>query len=347
MRSARIWGESAAMLAAGALALLAAPGAARANIIGGATVTVNRISGQPGSQTFPMAAGDPDYETPVASLSASLAFPGQPPSLRANARAVAGVDLAHGAFYGTISTFSRMEAPGVSSRATANALVAYEETLQVLSDTLPDGTVVDVSFDLMIRLRGSGGAGGFGACCSIGTTYEASIEGNIVPFDSSWAYLPRSGAFGVLAGGVDDQPIELGLGRYSAPALVGGSFYLGISFELSSTAIANAVFNPATNRYVPGQSEAAGSAALFVSTEVTPAGGGAAAARAPGGSAYLYSPAGGFALPGAEVFDPANLQAHWLSPISVPEPGTAALATLGLVLLGTRERSARARASSA
>lgn len=339
MRSLRLSRWWAAGLAVAALSPVAMPGAARAIILGGAAVGVNRIGGNPGSQEFPMIAGLTDYETPVASLSASLGFPNQPPSLRANARAVAGIDLARGAFYGTLSTFSRMETPGTSSRASANSAVRLEDTFQVLSDTLPTGTLVDVSFDLLLRFRGTAGAGGHGACCSILTTYEFWVEGNMSPYDSSYAALHRTGSFGTLAGGIGDDPIELSFGRYSAPAFVGGNFYLGVNFELNSLAVANAQYDPDVNRNVPGQSEAAGSASLFLSTEVTPAGG--AAARAQAASAYLYSSAGGFALPGAEAFEPANLHSYWLAPVPVPEPATTTLVMLGLAALGARGRRAR------
>jgi hypothetical protein len=323
-------------LAAVAFGMLAAAPDVRASTLGGATVSVNRLAGQPGIQELPIPAGAIDFETPVASLSANLGFPNEPPFLRAQARAVAGIDLSRGAFYGTISTFARNESPGEASRASAHATVVRQETFQVLSDTLPAGTLVDVNFDLRIRFRGSAGATGLGTCCSILSTYEFSIEGNLVPYDSSYAYLPRTGSAGILAGGINGDAIELSFGRYSAPAIVGGSFFLGVYFEVESVASATAVYDPQSKRYVPGQSEASGSASLFLATEVTPAAG--AAARAQAGSAYLYSQAGGFALPGAEAFDAANLDAHWLAPVPLPEPGTAALLALGLAVLSARAR---------
>ena len=324
-------------VASAALLLLAAPLVARATTSGGALVSVNRISGQADSQELPMIAGLTDYETPVASLAARLGYPNQPPLLRAEARAVAGIDLSRGAFYGTTPTFSRMESLGTSSRAKATSTVIYDEIFEVASDTLSAGTLVDVNFDLMIRFRGSLGASGHaGSCCSILSTYEFSIEGNLVPYDLRYTSLPRTGWRGMLAGGIGNEPIELDLGRYSAQALVGESFYLRVSFELYSLAIANGSIDYGTGIVYPGQSEAAGSASLFLATEVTPAAGAAARARA--GDAYLYSPAGGFALPGAEVFDAANFASHWLEPVPMPEPGTAALVTLGLAALGTRAR---------
>lgn len=328
-----------AVIPVAGITLLLGPFAGSATTLGSATVGVNRISGNPASQEIVIPAGATTFETPAANLAASLGLPNEPPSLRAEARAVAGIDLPAGAFYGTISTFANLEAPGTTSRASARSFVQYEETFQVLSDSLPDGTLVDVQFDLLLRHRGSLGASGIGACCSIRSVYEFAVEGNMTPYDSYYAYLPRTGSFGILAGGIDDEPIELRFGPYSAPAFVGGGFFLGFSFEIESLAVASAQFDPDDQRYKPGRSEAAGSAAVFLATEVTPAASGFAAARAPAGSAYLFSPGGGFTLPGIEAFDPANLDAHWLQPVVLPEPSTAILVALGLAGLAARRRS--------
>lgn len=185
-------------------------------------------------------------------------------------------------------------------------------------------------------------ATGFGACCSIASTYELEVVG--LAQEPPFAELPRTYASGVLADGVDDDPIELRFGRYSASASVGGSFYLEIFFEVKSEALASSLFDDDAKRYIPGQSEAAGSAALFVATEVVAAGAAAARAQASGaaansqaGSVYLYSTAGGFALPGVEAFDPANLDSYLLPVVPVP----ATLVALGLVALGARARRAR------
>ena len=54
-----------------------------------------------------------------------------------------------------------------------------------------------------------------------------------------------------------------------------------------------------------------------------------------GSEGYLFHAASGLRLPGLEVFDPANVQAHLLPlvPVPVPEPSTLMLAQILLYVM--------------
>ena len=339
MRDRQAWSRGGLVLA---VALLASPRMLGATTLGTAEVSVNRIGAQPAHQEISIPASATVFQTPVANLAAVLPPDG---TLRSLALAGASIDLPAGVFSGTISTFGRAELPGVPANAYARSSVAIKNTIfEVRSDSLPAGTAVDVRLDLMLTYRANAGVTGIGACCSILNVYDFVI-GAGVPFDSSYTWLPPTGQGGVLGGGPDES--QLHFGPYTAQAAVGGLFYLDLSFVIESQAIANGVSVQGRNH--AGQAEAAASAALFFATEVVPSGAGfAAAARAPAGSTYLFSPIGGFVLPGLEAFDSANVQAHLAPLVQIPEPGTFALLAIGITGLGVvraRRRTGRVSAT--
>lgn len=313
--------------------------AARAATLGQAEVTVNRVARNESFQRISIPSSATDYETPPAELAALLtATPPLTGSLRVKARAVAGIDVPDGALYGNISTFARMELPGVQARAYADSTIAYKETFEVQSDTLPVGTPVDVRFSLMLTHMGSAGATGLGACCAISSQYNFRIEAG-VPFDSTYTPLPTTARNGVLGGnGFDMEDIEFSLhfGPFTAEAAVGEDFFFDIKFEIESLALANAVSQ--ADRIHNGQAEATATATLIFATEVVPAAAGFAAADAlsAGGSGsggsdgYLFHPTSGLRLPGLEALDPANVHAHLLPLVHVPEPSTFLLDNLAL-----------------
>lgn len=324
------------LAAAALIAVLGVP-VAPAATLGSATARVGTCSYCGHQILIPIT--ETQFETPAANLSQEFAFPNQPPFYTGHARAVAGIDMPAGALYGSVSTFVRQSTPGQSNSPGAIVQLEFEDTFEVLSDTLPNGTLVDVTFDLLVRFRGSAGAAGFGPCCVVWNNYQFSIKGESTTEPAFLPHFQPAGWAGVLAGGIDGEPVELGLGSYSAQAIVGDGFYLRLAFGIDTGAIATAEWDRDAKRYVPGQSETQGTASLFLGTTVNPAAMSfTAAAREAGAAAYLRSVAAGLVLPGAEVFDPENLDAHLLPLVAVPLPGTAAFFTVGLAILGARAR---------
>jgi hypothetical protein len=333
-------------IAATAWALVFLASGARATTnLGSATVRLGCSPGC-GQQIF-IPWGATQFETPAANLSREFAFPNEPPFWRSHARAVAGIDIEAGALYGTVSAFTReSSASGAGNPGTASALVSieYAETFEIVSDTLADGALVDVTFDLSFLYRGSMGASGIGSQTRAADNYRFAIAGRAPGHEASWIpHFDPASRQGVLAGGIGGDPMRVDLGPFLAEAVVGGDFILELYLEIDSYASAKSQWDGDAQRYAPGQAELAGSAALFVSTTVSQADAGfAAAARAPGAPAYLRSLAGGFVLPGLEVFDSANLDAHLLPLVPVPEPASVLLVGAGMVALSAlRQQGAR------
>lgn len=316
---------------------------AHATTVGVVEVGVNRLAGQPASQTFTLPPGAIVAATPVANLAAVLPWVDGSEGLRALALASGAIDIPNGAISGTISTFSRMEVPGIASRGYASASIGFTDVFDVRSDVLAAGTAVDVRIELMIAFMGSAGVTGVGTCCSIRSVFDWRLAAG--SSDSSYVPISPTGFRGVLAGGLNGAPVELSLGSYVAEAAVGIPFFLEVDFGIESEALASAVVLQGIHH--AGQSEAAGTAVLLFATEVTPAAAAlSAAARAPSASAYLYSTTGGFALPGLEALDASNVSAHLGSLVPLPEPGTFVLVAAGLAGLGAlRPAPSRRRAT--
>ena len=227
-------------------------------------------------------------------------------------------------------------------RAYAQSIVRFDEIFEVQSETLPDGTPVDVVFSPMLVHMGGASSTGFGPCCSIRSVYEFMVRGGSL---DSGANPTHVGSTGVLGGGGHDlQDVQFAqpFGPYAIPASVGDRFGFSISFETESEAFAGAVFE--TNFGVhAGQSDATATATMLFATEVVPAveglttadGVSAGGIGSGGSEGYLFHAASGLRLPGLEVFDPANVQAHLLPlvPVPVPEPSTLMLAQILLYVM--------------
>lgn len=318
-------------------AVLAAP-VAHALTSGQAEVGVTRFSGQDSSQIIPVPQFATDFTTPAANLAAVL----QPTqTARAQARAVAGLDIADGALFGNIATFARAEVTGPGVRAYAGSRVAYSDIFEVRSDTLAVGTLIDVVISPVLVHMGNAGSTGFGACCWVRSVYEFRVAGNIFPYDS---YYRATGTTltGVLGGNGIGMAFNQPLGSFSAQGVVGERFYVQLALEAESEAWASGVFERDFGVHA-GQSEAAASAVIVFSTGVFPAAtplAAAAFADEQPSAGYLIQATSGLRLPGSEALDAANVQAHLLALAPVPEPASGLLMTtaLGMVLIALRWR---------
>ena len=300
---------------------------ASAATTGRAEVGVTRFLGLPYFESFPIPIGATQYTTPPAEVAATLHL--NLDTARVHARAVTSLDIPNGALSGSIATFARTELLGGSVRANAQSIVRFDEIFEVQSETLPDGTPVDVVFSPMLVHMGGASSTGFGPCCLIRSVYEFIVLGGSLDSGDNPTHVGSTGVLG--GGGHDMQDVQFAqpFGPYAIPASVGDRFGFSMSFETESEAFASAVFE--TNFGVhAGQSDATATATMLFATEVVPAAEGLTAADgvssggigSGGSEGYLFHAASGLRLPGLEVFDPANVRAHLLPLVRVPEPRT-------------------------